>query len=143
MKIVIDAMGSDMAPAVEVEGAIQAVEEFGYDLILVGDEALVKAELDKRGGGRGQDIDNPFSGAHRDERAGGYFRQAKEEIVDSDGPGDAEEERGRRFCQRRKYRRRSLRRHSLSAASARHREAWDSDLYSDIDRDIGYNRCRS
>lgn len=51
MKIVIDAMGSDMAPAVEVQGAIQAVEEFGYDLILVGDEALIKAELDKRGRG--------------------------------------------------------------------------------------------
>ncbi|MFA6321160.1 MAG: phosphate acyltransferase PlsX [Candidatus Omnitrophota bacterium] len=54
MKIVIDAMGSDMAPAVEVQGAIQAVEEFGYDLILVGDEALIKPELDKRGGGRGK-----------------------------------------------------------------------------------------
>ncbi|MDD5429001.1 MAG: phosphate acyltransferase PlsX [Candidatus Omnitrophica bacterium] len=54
MKIVIDAMGSDMAPAVEVQGAIQAVEEFGYDLILIGDEALIKAELDKRGGGRGK-----------------------------------------------------------------------------------------
>ncbi|MDD3904930.1 MAG: phosphate acyltransferase PlsX [Candidatus Omnitrophica bacterium] len=54
MKIVIDAMGSDMAPAVEVEGAIQAVEEFGYDLVLIGDEALIKAELDKRGGGRGK-----------------------------------------------------------------------------------------
>ena len=54
MKIVIDAMGSDMAPAVEVEGAIQAVDEFGYDLILVGDEALIKAELDKRGGGKGK-----------------------------------------------------------------------------------------
>ncbi|MCX5667941.1 MAG: phosphate acyltransferase PlsX [Candidatus Omnitrophica bacterium] len=47
MKIVIDAMGSDMAPAVEVAGAIQAVEEFGYDLVLVGDEALVKAALAK------------------------------------------------------------------------------------------------
>ena len=54
MKIVIDAMGSDMAPAVEIEGAIQAVEEFGYDMILVGDEALIKAELDKRGGDRGK-----------------------------------------------------------------------------------------
>jgi len=54
VKIVIDAMGSDMAPAVEVQGAIQAVEEFGYDLILVGDEALIKPELDKRGGGRGK-----------------------------------------------------------------------------------------
>jgi phosphate acyltransferase len=48
VKIVIDAMGSDMAPAVEVEGAIQAIEEFGYDVVLVGDEKLIKDELDKR-----------------------------------------------------------------------------------------------
>jgi len=47
MKIVLDAMGSDKAPMVEVEGAIQAVEEFGYDLILVGDETLVREELKK------------------------------------------------------------------------------------------------
>ncbi len=54
MKIVIDAMGSDKAPAVEVEGAIQAVEESGCDLILVGDEKLVNDELKKQGGGRGK-----------------------------------------------------------------------------------------
>ena len=47
MKIVLDAMGGDNAPAVEVEGAIQAVEEFGHDLILVGDESRIKKELEK------------------------------------------------------------------------------------------------
>ncbi|MDD5422625.1 MAG: phosphate acyltransferase PlsX [Candidatus Omnitrophota bacterium] len=47
MKIVIDAMGSDRAPVVEVEGAIQAVEELGHDLILVGDEKTIRAELNK------------------------------------------------------------------------------------------------
>lgn len=47
MKIVLDAMGSDGAPGVEVEGAIQAVEEYGHDVLLVGDEAAIKAELAK------------------------------------------------------------------------------------------------
>ena len=47
MKIVIDAMGSDGAPAVEVDGAVQAAEEFGYDLVLVGDEKLIGEELKK------------------------------------------------------------------------------------------------
>src|SRR3989338_166263 len=47
MKIVIDAMGSDGAPAVEVEGAVQAVEELGHDLVLVGDAPLVGQELKK------------------------------------------------------------------------------------------------
>lgn len=50
MKIVIDAMGSDRAPAVEVEGAVQAVEEFGCELVLVGDEAAIQSELEKHGG---------------------------------------------------------------------------------------------
>jgi glycerol-3-phosphate acyltransferase PlsX len=50
MKIVIDAMGSDNAPRVEVEGAIQAAEEFGHELLLVGDETRIKQEFDKYGG---------------------------------------------------------------------------------------------
>lgn len=49
MKIVIDAMGGDNAPVVEVEGAIQAVEEFGHELILVGDSERIKSELSKYG----------------------------------------------------------------------------------------------
>ena len=47
MKIVLDAMGSDNAPSVEIDGAIQAVEEFGHDVIVVGDESAIKKELDK------------------------------------------------------------------------------------------------
>jgi glycerol-3-phosphate acyltransferase PlsX len=49
VKIVLDAMGGDNAPAVEVEGAIQAVEEYGHDLVLVGDEERIKKELAKHG----------------------------------------------------------------------------------------------
>lgn len=40
-------MGSDRAPAVEVEAAVQAANEYGHDILLVGDETLVKAELKK------------------------------------------------------------------------------------------------
>lgn len=47
MKIVLDAMGGDNAPMVEVDGAIQAVQEFGYDVVLVGDESRIKKELEK------------------------------------------------------------------------------------------------
>ncbi len=47
MRIILDAMGGDNAPAVEVEGTIQAVEEFGYEVVLVGDEERVNAELAK------------------------------------------------------------------------------------------------
>jgi len=47
VRIVLDAMGSDSAPKVEVEGAIQAIQEYGYEIVLVGDEALIKPELSK------------------------------------------------------------------------------------------------
>ena len=49
MKIVIDAMGSDNAPMVEVEGALQAISEYDCELILVGEEVRIKAELAKHG----------------------------------------------------------------------------------------------
>jgi len=50
MKIVIDAMGGDNAPMIEVEGVIQAAEEFGYNLILVGDKERIEKELAKYSG---------------------------------------------------------------------------------------------
>jgi phosphate acyltransferase len=45
--IALDAMGSDNAPAADVEGAVIAAREFNYRIILVGDKALIERELDK------------------------------------------------------------------------------------------------
>lgn len=47
MRIVLDAMGTDHAPSAEVEGAIGALQELGPELevVLVGDEAVIAAEL--------------------------------------------------------------------------------------------------
>lgn len=47
MKIVLDAMGGDNAPNVEIDGAMQAIEEFGHEIVLVGDEGRIKEELKK------------------------------------------------------------------------------------------------
>ncbi|MFH1853686.1 MAG: phosphate acyltransferase PlsX [Candidatus Omnitrophota bacterium] len=47
MKIALDVMGSDNYPVSDVEGAVCAAREFGYQIILVGDEDLIKKELDK------------------------------------------------------------------------------------------------
>lgn len=49
MRIALDAMGGDHAPASEVEGAALAVREYGVEVILVGDEALLKEELRRQG----------------------------------------------------------------------------------------------
>ncbi|MEW6001907.1 MAG: phosphate acyltransferase PlsX [Nitrospirota bacterium] len=47
MIIALDAMGGDYAPAVNVEGAIETVNNFeGIDIILVGDESSINRELD-------------------------------------------------------------------------------------------------
>lgn len=49
MRIVLDAMGSDDCPQPEVDGALQAVEKFGDEIILVGDREQVQPLLDERG----------------------------------------------------------------------------------------------
>lgn len=48
MRIAVDAFGSDNAPYPEVEGAVQAIkEDICQQVILVGDENILKAELSK------------------------------------------------------------------------------------------------
>ncbi|VAW43297.1 Phosphate:acyl-ACP acyltransferase PlsX (EC 2.3.1.n2) [hydrothermal vent metagenome] len=48
MRIVVDAMGSDDHPSPDVTGAVMAARELGDTIILVGDEATIKAELDNQ-----------------------------------------------------------------------------------------------
>jgi glycerol-3-phosphate acyltransferase PlsX len=46
MKVALDAMGGDYAPSVNIEGAVETVEEHDdIDVILVGNETLIKNEL--------------------------------------------------------------------------------------------------
>jgi glycerol-3-phosphate acyltransferase PlsX len=47
MRIVVDAMGSDGNPVPDVEGAVLAAREYGIAIVLVGDQAQVRAELAK------------------------------------------------------------------------------------------------
>ncbi len=47
MKIAVDAMGGDYAPEAIVEGAVQAAKEYGFPLILIGQEDRVQKELVK------------------------------------------------------------------------------------------------
>ncbi len=52
MRIALDAMGTDAAPAVEVAGAVSALKspESDFDVILVGDSEVLQAELAKHTG---------------------------------------------------------------------------------------------
>ena len=49
MKIAVDAMGGDYAPEQVVLGAIDAVESYDYDVVLVGDETKIRQVLKKYG----------------------------------------------------------------------------------------------
>jgi glycerol-3-phosphate acyltransferase PlsX len=50
IKIAVDSMGSDNSPFSEVEGAIQAAEAYGIDVILVGKEPILTPLLKEAGG---------------------------------------------------------------------------------------------
>lgn len=49
MKIAVDAMGGDFAPAAVVEGSVQAARDLNLPVILVGDRERIEAELKKHG----------------------------------------------------------------------------------------------
>ncbi len=50
MKIALDAMGGDLAPKANVEGAVAAARDFKIEIVLVGDRAIVEKELAECGG---------------------------------------------------------------------------------------------
>ena len=103
MRIVLDAMGTDEAPSAEVAGAIGAVRlesNSDVEIILVGDEGLIHAELanhvDVPGG-----IVVHRSGPGDRERLSGFCDQAKARIVDRGGVKAAQGRNCRCFCERR------------------------------------------
>jgi len=51
LAIALDAMGGDLAPAATVEGALRAHRERGVEVVLVGDEPRVRAELSRLSAG--------------------------------------------------------------------------------------------
>jgi len=49
MRIIVDAMGGDNAPAAPVKGALAAIKEYGVEVILVGKGEVILAELKENG----------------------------------------------------------------------------------------------
>ena len=49
MRIALDALGGDFGATPNVLGAVQAAKEFGYNIILVGNDELIKKELASAG----------------------------------------------------------------------------------------------
>ena len=55
--IALDAMGSDKSPRPEVDGALQAVRQYGVRVMLVGREPQIRAELERHSGVEGLPIE--------------------------------------------------------------------------------------
>ncbi|MBU0571944.1 MAG: phosphate acyltransferase PlsX [Candidatus Omnitrophica bacterium] len=82
MKIVVDAMGGDRAPAVPVAGAVLAAKEIGCDIILVGCEKTIKGVLDKCGGPFGKiEIVNASETIRMDEQAAISVRKKRDSSI--------------------------------------------------------------
>ncbi|WP_409227448.1 phosphate acyltransferase PlsX [Gudongella sp. SC589] len=47
MRIIVDGMGGDNAPEAIVKGAVEAVNEYGIDILIAGGEDVIKEELEK------------------------------------------------------------------------------------------------
>ena len=82
MKIAVDAMGGDHAPAVVVAGAVAEARETGTQIILVGIEDQVRAELaEAPRRSRAADRGGSCLGSGRDGRAH-HGREGQEGLVD-------------------------------------------------------------
>ena len=49
MKIIIDAMGGDLAPQAPVRGGLQAAREFGVEVLFTGNEAAIRHVMKQDG----------------------------------------------------------------------------------------------
>ena len=47
MKIIVDSMGSDKGPQEIIKGAVDGINELGVEIVLVGEENIIKKELSK------------------------------------------------------------------------------------------------
>jgi glycerol-3-phosphate acyltransferase PlsX len=76
VRIALDAMGTDHAPATEVAGAVAALKELGSDIeiVLVGDESSIRGELERHEGVPGDRL---------------HIHHAPDRILPSDSPAAA------------------------------------------------------
>ncbi len=79
-RIVVDAMGTDAAPAPEVEGAILAAREGLAEVLLAGPEDILKRELARRGA-RGLEIVHASESVTMEEAAAKSFRLKRDSSV--------------------------------------------------------------
>lgn len=82
MRLALDAMGGDYAPEVTVAGAVLAAKEINHEIILVGKESLIKAELAKyKAGGLNITVHDAAEVIGMDETPAQAVRQKKNSSI--------------------------------------------------------------
>jgi glycerol-3-phosphate acyltransferase PlsX len=75
--IVVDAMGSDNYPDPEIEGAAQAAQEFGEEILLAGPEEVLQPKLDALGASAVRVVHAPEVFKMTDSISAGALRESK------------------------------------------------------------------
>ncbi len=82
MRIAVDGMGGDNAPQAIVEGSILAAREYGCKIVLVGDQTLLRSELEKHPDApKSITIHHTGSFVRMDESAASAIRKKKDASV--------------------------------------------------------------
>ena len=82
IKIAVDAMGTDNAPAVEVEGAVRAAAEYGVQVLLVGQSGPIEKALEEHDtGGLSIDVFHASEVVGMDESAMTPLRRKKDSSI--------------------------------------------------------------
>lgn len=81
MRIAVDAMGGDDAPKVVVQGALEAVSQFGIDVTLVGHEKILTGLLGTRAGSNGISIHHCEEAVLMDESPMKALRKKKDSSI--------------------------------------------------------------
>jgi len=81
MKIAVDAMGGDYAPAEIVKGAVEAARDYGIQSILVGDEVALKRELAEYAVPQGLEICHASEAVQMDEHPANAIRRKPDSSI--------------------------------------------------------------
>ena len=82
MKIAVDAMGGDHAPAEVVRGAVHASREFHLPIVLVGREERIREELRRAGAGADElEVENATEAVEMQDAPGVALRKKKDSSI--------------------------------------------------------------
>src|SRR4030066_193502 len=82
MKIAVDAMGGDHAPAAVVRGAVHASREFHLPIVLVGQEERIREELRRAGAGEDElEVEHASEAVEMQDAPGVVLRKKKDSSI--------------------------------------------------------------